>query len=130
MKRSGSTNGRTFRPWSSRPALARYCSTWAAKPPTEPSSTVISTSCSRAGLRRAVGTDQAGTVDGEAYRQALDGHVVHHLIVGALQEGRVDRGERLEAFRGKPRREGHAMLLGDADVEATLRKALGELVEA
>ena len=41
----------------------------------------------------AVGADQTGAVDGEAHRQLLDGDVVHHLVVGALQEGRVDGGE-------------------------------------
>src|SRR3546814_8398821 len=50
--------------------------------------------------------------------------------VGALQEGRVDRSERLEALAGQPGAEGHRMLLGDADVEGALRKALSELVEA
>ena len=51
MKRSGRTIGRTFRPWSSKPVVARCCSTWLAKPPTAPSSIVISTSCSRASRR-------------------------------------------------------------------------------
>ena len=60
MKRSGSTSGRTFRPWSSRPAVARYCSTWLAKPPTEPSSMVISTSCSRARRRDQIGVERLG----------------------------------------------------------------------
>jgi hypothetical protein len=34
-------------------------------------------------------------------RQALDRDIVHHLIVGALQEGRIDRDERFQAFGGK-----------------------------
>ena len=72
----------------------------------------------RAGMRRAVGADQAGAVDGEAHRQALDRDVVHDLVVGALQEGRVDRGERLEAFGREAGGEGHRVLLGDADIEA------------
>ncbi len=81
-------------------------------------------------MGRAVGADQAGAVHGEAHRQLLDGDVVHHLVVGALQEGRVDGGERLEAFGGEPGREGDAVLLGDADVEAAVGKFLGEQVEA
>ena len=36
------------------------------------------------GMRRPVGADEAGAVHGETHRQALNGHVVHHLIVGAL----------------------------------------------
>ena len=78
----------------------------------------------------AVGADQAGAVDGEAHRQLLDGDVVHHLVVAALQEGRVDRRERLEALGGEAGGEGDAVLLGDADIEAAFGKALGELVEA
>ena len=83
----------------------------------------------RAGMGRAVGADQPGAVDGESDRQTLHRHVVHHLIVGALEEGRVDGGERLVAFGGKPRGEGHGMLLGDADIEAALGENLGEAVE-
>ena len=45
----------------------------------------------RAGMGRAVGADKAGAVHGEAHRQALDRDVVHDLVVGALQEGRIDR---------------------------------------
>ena len=78
----------------------------------------------RAGMGRAVGADEAGAVEREAHRQALDRDVVHDLIVGALQEGRVDRGERLVAFGRKAGREGHGVLLGDADVEGALGKCL------
>ena len=44
----------------------------------------------------------------EAHRQLLDRDVVHDLVVGALQEGRIDRGERLVAFGREAGREGHA----------------------
>ena len=83
-----------------------------------------------AGMGRAVGADEAGAVDGEAHRQVLDRDVVHDLVVGALQEGRVDGGERLEALGGEAGGEGHGVLLGDADVEAAVGKFLGEQVEA
>jgi hypothetical protein len=42
-------------------------------------------------MGRAVGADQPGAVDREAHRQLLDRDVVHDLVVGALQEGRIDR---------------------------------------
>ena len=77
----------------------------------------------------AVGADQAGAVDGEAHRQALDRDVVHDLVVAALQEGRVDRAERLVAFGGEAGGEGHRMLLGDADVEGAVRERLVEDVD-
>ena len=80
-------------------------------------------------MGRAVGADQAGAVDREAHRQALDRDVVHDLVVGALQEGRIDRGERLVAFGGEPGREGHGVLLGDADVEGAVGEFLAEQVE-
>ena len=53
----------------------------------------------RAGVRRAVRADQPGAIDGEAHGQVLDRDVVHDLIVGALQEGRIDRAERLVSPR-------------------------------
>ena len=81
-------------------------------------------------MGRAVGADKPGAVHGKAHRQALDRDVVHDLVVGALQEGRVDRGKRLVAFGGKPGREGHGVLLGDADVEGAIRKRLGEDIDA
>ena len=71
----------------------------------------------RAGVGGAVGADQAGAVDREANRQALDRHVVDDLVVAALQEGRIDRAERLVAFGRQTRGEGHRVLLGNADVE-------------
>ncbi len=57
-----------------------------------------------AGMRGAVSAHQPGAVHREAHRQALDRHVVHHLVVGALQEGRVDRAERLHALGRHARR--------------------------
>jgi hypothetical protein len=61
-------------------------------------------------MGRAVGTDQPGAVDREADGQVLDRDVVDDLVVGALQEGRVDRAERLAcpARRGRRRRSPHA----------------------
>ena len=81
-------------------------------------------------MGRTVGADQPGPVDGEADRQLLDGDVMHDLVVGALEEGRIDGGKRLQAFGGKSGGEGHRVLLGDADVERALGKDFGEAVEA
>src|SRR5215472_18619087 len=46
-KTSGNTIVRILSPWSSNPFIARCCNTWLPKPPIAPSSTVITTSCSR-----------------------------------------------------------------------------------
>ena len=84
----------------------------------------------RAGMRRAVGADQAGAIEREAHRQPLDRDVVHDLVVGALQEGRIDRRERLVAFGRKTGREGDRVLLGNADVEGAMRERLAEDIDA
>ena len=76
----------------------------------------------RAGVGRAVRADEPRPVDGEADGQVLDRDVVHDLVVGALQEGRVDGAERPEALRREPGGKRDGVLLGDADVE----HALGE----
>ena len=67
-----------------------------------------------------VGADQAAAVDGEDHRQVLQGHVVDQLVVGALQEGRIDRDDRLQALAGEAGGEGDGMLLGDADIEVAV----------
>ena len=77
----------------------------------------------------AVIADQPGAVDRKAHRQFLDRHVVHDLVVGALQEGRVDRRERLHALGGEAGGKGHRVLLGDADIEGALREFVAEQVE-
>ena len=83
-----------------------------------------------AGMGRSIGADIAGPVDGEAHRQALNGDVVDHLVISALQEGRIDGTEGLHALAGHARRKGHGMLLGNADIVDAAGKDLCELVEA
>ena len=80
-------------------------------------------------MGRAVRADEPGTVHGEAHRQLLDRHVMDDLVVGALQERRIDGRERLVAFGREPGREGDRVLLGDADIEGAIRKHLLENVE-
>ena len=82
-----------------------------------------------AGVRGAVGADQAGAIQGKAHRQALQRHVVHHLVVGTLEERRIDRAERLHAFARHAGGEGDGVLLGDADIEGAVRETLGETIE-
>ncbi len=73
-------------------------------------------------MRCAVRADEPGAIDSEADRQVLNRHVVHELVVAALQEGRIDRAEGLVAFRGQAGGERHRMLLGDADIEHPIGK--------
>src|SRR6516225_2571229 len=78
----------------------------------------------------AVGAHKPGAVHGETYRQALDRDVMHDLVIGALQERRIDRRKRLVAFGGKAGGEGYAVLFGDADVKCSVWKFLLEQVNA
>ncbi len=81
-------------------------------------------------MGRAVGADEPGAVEGEAHGQVLDRHVMHDLVVAALQEGRIDGAEGLVPFRREAGGEGHRMLLGDADIEGAPGESLLEQVEA
>ena len=80
-------------------------------------------------VRLTVGTHKTRSVDRKAHRQLLDRHVVHNLIVGPLQECRVDRRERLETLRRQARAERHTMLLRDPHVERAIRMRLLEQVQ-
>ena len=55
---------------------------------------------------------------------------MHDLVVGALQEGGIDRAERFETFGRHAGRERHRMLFGDAHIEGAIGTALLEQVEA
>ena len=78
----------------------------------------------------AVGTDQAAAVNGQHHRQVLQGDVVDQLIVGALQEGRIDRNDGFQAFTGEACAKGQRMLLGNADIEVAVRVFGGEAHQA
>ena len=67
---------------------------------------------------------QSATVDAEHHVEAADGHVVYDIVVGTLQERRVDVAEGYEPVLGHTSREGHCVALGNAYIEA----AAGELL--
>ena len=77
----------------------------------------------------AVVAGETGAVDSEDHRQSLQADIVHDLVVGALQEGRVDADDRAHPLRGETGGEGDRVLFGDADVEEAIwvdRLELGE----
>ena len=74
-------------------------------------------------MRGAVVADQPGAVHREHDVQLLQADVVDDLVVGALQERRVDRRDRLAPLEREPGGEQHRLLLGDPDVEV----AVGQL---
>ena len=71
-------------------------------------------------MGRSVAADDAGAVDREHHREVLQHHVVNDLVVGALEKRRVDPDDGLQPLAGKARGEGHAVLLGDRDVEVAI----------
>ena len=71
-------------------------------------------------MGRAVVADEPGAVHREDHVELLQADVVDDLVVGPLQEGRVDRHDRLDPLEGEPRGEQHRLLLGDADVEVAV----------
>ncbi len=81
-------------------------------------------------MGRAIGPDEPGPVNRKAHGQALDCHVMHDLIVTALQECGVKRAEGFQAPRGHPCRKGHSMLFGNAHIKAAAREAFGKQVQA
>ena len=83
-----------------------------------------------AGMGGAIGPDITGPIDGKAHRQVLDRHVMHDLIIGALQEGGIDGAERAHALAGEARRKGDGVLFGNAHVKAAAGEEFGEFIEA
>src|SRR3546814_6322482 len=77
-------------------------------------------------MRRTVGANQTAAIDREHHREVLDRDVMNQLVVTALQEGRIDRADRLEAFARKAGGERNGMLFGDADIKVAIRKTLRE----
>ena len=69
------------------------------------------------GMGRPVLTDKAGPVDGKANGKILQGHVMHDLVIAALEETGIYRTKGPHAAGGKACGKGHAMLLGNADIK-------------
>ena len=74
--------------------------------------------------------DQPGAVHREHDVQPLQADVVDDLVVGALEEGGVDRRDRLRALERQASGEEDRVLLGDAHVVVALRQLLLEDVQA
>src|SRR5205814_2647140 len=77
-------------------------------------------------MRRAIVPRDASPVQYERHRQLMQADVHHHLVEGALQEGRIDDHDRTQARHGKAGRKGHRVLFRDPDVVEPVGKAFGE----
>mmetsp|Transcript_48411 Transcript_48411/g.112141 ORF Transcript_48411/g.112141 Transcript_48411/m.112141 type:complete len:317 (-) Transcript_48411:1167-2117(-) len=81
-------------------------------------------------MRGPIIANKTSAIEDESDGQLLDGAVVHHLVVGALQESRVDGAERLNPLDGETGGESHRVLLCDAHVKSSLWVAAAELIDA
>ena len=81
-------------------------------------------------MGRAIGADQTGAVYGEAHGQVLNGDIMHHLVISALQEGRVNRGKRFIAFGRHTGGEGNRVLLGNADIKGAVGIGFCEFIQS
>ena len=77
----------------------------------------------------AVVAGDAGPVEHEGDAAAVQRDVHEHLVEGTVEEGGVDRDDRVQPAHRQPGRGGGGVLLGDADVEDAVREAVGEAVE-
>ena len=84
----------------------------------------------RASMGRAIGAHEARAINGETHGEILQRHIMHDLVIGALQEGGIDGAEGLVALGGEARRKSHRMLLGDAHVEDAIREGVAENIHA
>jgi hypothetical protein len=69
----------------------------------------------------AVGAGDAGAVEAEDHREAVQRDVVDDLVPRPVEERRVDRDDRAEAAHRHAGGAGDGVLLGDADVEESGR---------
>lgn len=72
-------------------------------------------------VRLAVSTHNACAVDSKQDRQLLDGNVMDHLVVGALQEGGINGDNRVITANRQACRKGHRVLLGNGNVKILVR---------
>ena len=64
----------------------------------------------------AVLADNAGTVDPQHHMHAANGNIVHQLVIGSLQKGRIHRKYRQFSHRSQCRGKCHGVLFGNAHI--------------
>ena len=80
-------------------------------------------------VARAVGAGHTGAVEHERDTRLVQGDVHEHLVEGAVDEGRVDGDDGVQAAVGEASGRRDRVLFGDAHVEDAVRVLLGELVQ-
>ena len=81
-------------------------------------------------MGRTVRANKTCAVHRKADRQVLQRHIMHHLVITALEEGRVNRAKRLIAIRRKTACKGDSMLFGNPDIEHAFREDLAKFLHA
>ena len=78
-------------------------------------------------MRGPVDTGDPGAVEHEGDRQPMQRHVHQHLIECPVEERGIHRDHGMQAGHGQPGGRGDRVLLGDTDVENSLRERAGEV---
>ena len=76
-------------------------------------------------MRFAIRWDKTGAVDGKNYILPQQIYVVDDLIIGALEEGRIDRNDRQQALTGKACRKADGILQSLGCLQAVARHGAG-----
>mmetsp|Transcript_17429 Transcript_17429/g.24221 ORF Transcript_17429/g.24221 Transcript_17429/m.24221 type:complete len:260 (-) Transcript_17429:715-1494(-) len=71
-----------------------------------------------------------GTIQDKTNRQVLSSHIVYHLIVSTLQEGRINATERFQTFGCHTCGHGYGMLFGNTHIIGTLGETSTENVHS
>ena len=80
-------------------------------------------------MGRSVFPDNARAVHGKNNRKILQTDIVQNLIVGSLQESRINRHDGRQSFGGQARGKGHGQLFGDADIVKPAGMGLAEFFQ-
>ena len=78
----------------------------------------------------AVLADNAGTVDPQHHMHAANGNIVHQLVIGSLQKGRIHRKYRQFSHRSQCRGKSHGVLFGNAHIIVPVRELPCKMVQS
>ena len=78
----------------------------------------------------AIRTDNPRPVNCKGHVQALHTDVMNQLVIGPLQEGRIDGHHGLETIAGSTGCEGQCMLFGDPDIKVSIWILFGKLYQS
>ena len=81
-----------------------------------------------ASMRGAICPHQTGAINRETHRQILDRHIMHDLIISALQKGRIHRAKRPHAASRQSSGKSHPMLFCNAHIKTARRVTLRKQV--